>query len=149
MNYQKNCFMQKQEILKVASFKGGLSAQVGWTDITCDRATVLGNPFDMGNQEQLRPLVCAAFREYLWLCIHNKTMQSTLDPLPIAKKYGVPVSRTWKRPSPVQIVTELKRLVQLLNTGQKLRLLCWCHPKECHAQVIGRCLLWLLKIKQL
>jgi Domain of unknown function (DUF4326) len=40
---------------------------------------------------------------------------------------------------------ELIRLLGLLRSGHKLKLLCWCTPRKCHGDVIKACLLWMLQ----
>lgn len=105
--------------------------------IRCDRISVLGNPFEMGNERQ-RDAVCDAFDEYLEEVL--KTSESVeIITNKIAQKYKVGIARAWKVPTKVQIKEELAMLQIKLAQGP-LTLLCWCNPKRCHVNSIAKIL---------
>lgn len=39
---------------------------------------------------------------------------------------------------------ELSGLVERLRRGERVRLLCWCAPRECHGDVVKAALLWMM-----
>lgn len=43
-----------------------------------------------------------------------------------------------------QVRDEVFRLVELVRGGHDLLLGCWCHPLECHGDVVRDCVLWLV-----
>ena len=36
-----------------------------------------------------------------------------------------------------KVVSEVKALAEIVASGQRLRLLCWCHPKRCHTHALA------------
>jgi len=72
------------------------------------RPSVLGNPFAMGHERD-RDLVIAAYRRWL----HARYKQNTNQRMYILM------------------------LVDAIKSGSDVVLGCWCHPKECHADVIA------------
>lgn len=96
-----------------------------------DRNTPLGNPFDMGRKEQLRPSVIAGFGKYLYLIV-DEGLEPRQAVDRVLSHLNLKVSPTWKAPDRETFLAELSKVVQL----RPKKLLCWCHPKECHADVI-------------
>jgi hypothetical protein len=80
-------------------------------DIIVDRRNILGNPFYMKDESQ-RHQVCVNYANWL---IDNKEKD--------------------------KIYKELLRLVNIYSKYNKLRLFCWCAPKQCHAEIIKE---WIL-----
>ncbi|MGD0002865.1 MAG: DUF4326 domain-containing protein [Anaerolineaceae bacterium] len=78
------------------------------------RPSVLGNPFPMKSEED-RAEVIAKYRVWLW------------DEI---KKGGV-------------VAQELNHLAAEYRLKGSLTLICWCHPKPCHAEVISTAVKWL------
>lgn len=124
--------------------KKGLISELGWTDIYVGRPGVLGNPFVMKSEAD-RDNVIAAYRKWLWENIKvykgNDEFKKVCIVLPeaIAKKYNVSVATARKFGSPMHIVFELEEILKL----NKVRLVCWCSPDKCHADVIKSCLEWM------
>jgi hypothetical protein len=132
------------ENLKVVSQRN-LSNELGWWDVACDRASVLGNPFDLVKESQ-REAVCTAYREWLWENI--KLAQAGVDACVLPNCWNLKVAKAYKYPHAAQVYGALQGIVKLLNNGQKVRLLCWCKRSDrevaCHADVIERCVIWLM-----
>jgi hypothetical protein len=80
---------------------------VGAVDILVGRPSVLGNPFILG-EDGTRPVVIAKFREWLG--------RQLADPNSAA-------------------AIELRRIEHAAVHGS-VRLVCWCAPQACHADVI-------------
>lgn len=78
-------------------------------------ASALGNPFPLEG-EASRERVIKNYRLWLWQQIQSKN--------------GI-----W---------TELQRIADLAER-EDVELLCWCHPKACHADVIKACLEWMMR----
>lgn len=144
--------MKTKYQIKVASMSldslSNLSSEIGWLDIRVDRATVLGNPFEIPKncpaelQKDYRKRVILAFRSWLWENIQLN--QSNPNERILLDKWieaGYIISKQFKNPTAGQIVRKLRELWGLLSTGNKIRLLCWCVPLDCHADVIRNCLL--------
>jgi len=83
-------------------------------DVKVDRSSVLGNPFYMKSESQ-REEVCKKYEEWLLGKMNNK-MDS-------------------------DVFFEMVRLFELYEKHGKLRLFCWCAPKQCHAESIKRILI--------
>ena len=81
-----------------------------------DRRSPLGNPYRLDG-EHMRPLVCKRYKDYF-----NDTLLK----------------------SP-QAVSQLFTMVDYLHSKGHLQLLCWCAPKQCHAETIRD---WVLKVAQ-
>jgi hypothetical protein len=76
----------------------------------------LGNPFIMG-KDGSRDEVIEKYRRWLWAEIRKG-------------------KAVW---------AELVRLARIVNSGQGIVLGCWCFPQKCHAQVISKAIVWLIK----
>ena len=140
--------MITKDQIQVASMGlGSLSSQVGWLDIRVDRATPLGNPFEIPKNcppeqlEKFRVSVILAFRRWLWnnlkLAQNHPDKRVALDEF---EKAGYIIGKKFKNPTSGQVVGKLRELGGILLSGQKIRLLCWCAPLACHAEVIRNCL---------
>jgi hypothetical protein len=98
--------------------KGCFEPQAGIMDVYVGRGSALGNPFVM-HQESEREQVVEDFRRWLWTEIKFN---------PRGK-----------------MCNELNHLAQLAAKGKQLRLVCYCAPKRCHAEVIAACIKWLIE----
>lgn len=114
--------------IKIASMHN-LSTMIGYTDIRVDRRSVLGNPYWLVKEED-RQKVIAAYRKYLWNALNSN--QIILDK-------SLTIASTYDAPQVGQIYDEIKKLT---NIQSNIRLLCWCAPRSCHADVIKSCILW-------
>jgi len=101
--------------IKVVS-KRNLSAELGWVDFYVGRPNRLGNPFPMKSEGD-RTQVIADYRVWLWQQIKSQNLQT---------------------------LTELNKIVTLVQSGKNVRLVCWCAPSPCHADVIKRCVEWIM-----
>lgn len=147
--------------IKVVSMRGGLSAELGWTDVRVDRSSVLGNPFELTGESQ-RALVIRGYKEWLWENIKlqdsNKTIfterklsneekKMIVEHIQLKQWYekGLVRSKAFKYPKCQRVTDELNKIVKLMRQGKKVRLVCWCGEGRCHADVIKSCLLWRLQ----
>jgi hypothetical protein len=128
--------------ISVGSMRGSYKPLDGWIDVRCDRASILGNPFDLKNESQ-RPGVCTANEEWLEANIRafrsGKDIQVSLSPW---LNQGFSLAPKFKNPTSRQISSELMRIYRLVESGQNVRLMCWCKPNQCHCDAIA------LKIQQ-
>ncbi|NJM68544.1 MAG: DUF4326 domain-containing protein [Acaryochloris sp. RU_4_1] len=95
------------------------------------RGTPLGNPFHMFDESE-RDLCIAAFDEFL----HEVTDQGA-EPSKelihqIAQKHKVMPNSNYKSFCRDEIMATL----EVLGHKSEVTLLCWCHPKPCHCQVL-------------
>ena len=63
----------------------------------------------------------------------------------------IKIAFKFKYPTSNQVRKEISRLLNLINQGKKLRLLCWCkefdREVQCHADSIKQVLLFFCKMK--
>lgn len=106
------------------------------------------NPFELPKnvpselEKATREIVISRFRRWLWENI--KLAQSKPDervPLEEFEEAGYQIGKKFKNPTAGEVVGKLRELWELLQAGNKIRLLCWCAPLSCHADVIRNCLL--------
>lgn len=140
-----------EEIIKIASMRGNLSPELGYIDIRVDRASVLGNPFELTKEED-RDKVCDAYEE--WLQENLRILLSNYNGValdPYLKKYYIAKASKFKYPTSNQVRKEINRLLTLIKQGNRLRLTCWCKEPDkevrCHADSIKKVLLSFCKIK--
>lgn len=110
--------------------------------IKCDRTSPLGNPFEMRSESE-RDAVVKAFRHYLWLvacCWEDPLTAATAiaEATDIEGKKKLEIASTWNPPQQ----NELSDALTELENKPGATLLCWCHPKPCHCDVIVRFLHW-------
>jgi hypothetical protein len=116
---------------------GSGPAPQGFTDVRVDRQTALGNPFPMGedgHDEAFRDAVCEACDELL-------AAPTSADVDSIAARHGLRVDGRFRRRGAddpqAALAAALEALEARVRAGESLRLLCWCHPKRCHADGIA------------
>jgi len=130
-------------MLKLGNLRWG-DFDLGWKDIRIDRASILGNPFDMGEDEGLRDLVCDTYKDFLWenLKAVLKGKNTYIDPA----NYGLDLAPKHKKALAAEIVAALVDLMERSQT-QDLRLMCWCvdpdKPVRCHGEMIIRAITWM------
>lgn len=114
-----------------------------------DRASALGNPFDLGSEDQ-RPIVVKAHKEYLWEMI-RKRIPPDRDKEPIkaveivhARYPELTLARAWKRPTRAEFMAALAELEAVARRGD-CAIGCWCAPRECHGDNYRDYLVWKLK----
>ena len=99
--------------------------------VRIDRATVLGNPFEMRSEAE-RQRVIAAYREFL---------RGSASAGVISQRHGVRVAEWHLRKHSFEArMRALSRLAERVRAGQRLRLCCSCgsthEPVDCHGDVI-------------
>ena len=113
--------------------KKGAKPPPGVTDVRVDRQTAFGNPFPMGgdgHDERFRDAVCEACEEVM-----REPESANVDA--IAAKYGLRVDSRFKEASSRRALSDaMSALEARVRAGESLRLMCWCHPKRCHADGI-------------
>ena len=130
------------ELIKVASMRSSLSPELGYIDIRVDRASVLGNPFELTNEED-RDKVCDAYNEWLHLnLLYSQEEETKYVDLNSWVELGFKIATKFKKPSCQQVGKEINRHVELLLQGKSLRYQCWCKRKDrvvrCHADSIKK-----------
>lgn len=137
---------ENNELIKIVSMKDKLSTYIDYIEIRVDRASVLGNPFELTTEAD-RYKVCEAYKEWLFFQINNPN-NHTLSLQPWIDK-GFKIATKFKAPTSKEVKNEICRLLTLLKQGKKLVLLCWCKQKDkevrCHADSIKELLLKLCK----
>jgi hypothetical protein len=63
----------------------------------------------------------------------------------IAAELALVIARAWINPPRADFMAAL----QYLEDRPATRLLCWCHPKQCHCESIERYLVWMGDIARL
>ena len=110
--------------------------------IRIDRHTVMGNPFYLPTDadEQSREFNLRIYRLYLGGIICQQ-----LDPRPLAlrlaQRYQMSIPTTYQCPSLKTFVDEFERLTKLAQT-QPIELMCFCHPKKCHGDILKSAIEW-------
>jgi len=104
--------------IKVIS-KSNLNTEIGWIDFYVGRPSSLGNPFIMKSEAD-RSKVIAKYKIWLWkeICSGNP-----------------------------YVTRGLQDILWTVYSGEDVRLVCYCNPKACHADVIKACVEWLLPKK--
>lgn len=98
--------------------------------IRCDRATPVGNPFEMRGEAE-RDLVIKGFRKYLYL-VAMTWEDPEFAANKVAQQLGLKISKTWKPPQQEVVASELSKIQE----QEDAVLLCWCAPKPCHCDII-------------
>ena len=60
-----------------------------------------------------------------------------MDVEAIAVRHGLGVDSRFKAVDAAEVRAEMDRLAARVGAGERLRLLCWCAPKRCHADAIA------------
>ena len=141
----KKLIKEEEEKIIIGNLKN-LSPRLGYFDVVCDRATSLGNPYVLEREED-RELIVKAFE--VWLDTnfraykHEYLKDEKLDPVLVNP--GLKIAPTYKYPAIAEIMMKTVQLASMLDSGQKIRLLCHCSPKLCHTSVIKSRLLEITK----
>jgi hypothetical protein len=107
-----------------------------------DRTTILGNPFYLSRESDVdeRDYNLKVYRIYL-----NQMIRHRRDPRilisDLAIEFGLTTVKSWERPTLEEFLTELDRLVELASI-QPIELMCFCHPKRCHGNVLKSAIEW-------
>ena len=129
------------ELIKIASMRGNLSPELGYIDIRVDRASVLGNPFELTKEED-RDKVCDAYEEWFQFNLRKEHKENYYIDLSYWVNKGLKIAAKFKEPSCQQVTNEVNNHVDLLLEGKKVIYKCWCKkPKvkvRCHADSIKK-----------
>lgn len=134
---------------------------LGPQDIKVDRSSVLGNPYEMERDESNRHRICEADKHWLYANILRwikckrdgvpRSQWGTIDPLNLPQSTknpfdttGLRIAAKWKAPTVAQVEYEFTRLCYLA-TQHDINLICWCFPKECHADTRRAAIVWYYK----
>lgn len=127
-----NSLNQQQSLIEIVNQGHGRPAD----GIPGDRASALGNPFDMQRNERLRDPVCDAYDAYFNAVIGGES------PVPVAQQIaqdrGLKLASAWKRPSREAFMSALAVLEQRQAAGKKSKIMCWCAPGRCHLETPKR-----------
>lgn len=127
----------------------------GYECIRCDRATVLGNPYEF-KHESYRDASIKAYRRWLWAnyqIYKSYIGNPLLDLQGLDMEYalveenlvGLKIAEKFKKPSVYQVISELELIAKIANS-KNVALLCWCrgHPrypdKACHCDPVKSCI---------
>lgn len=117
--------------------KFGYKLDVGWIEYRVDRRSELGNMFVM-RWESERELVVKGYKEWLLKNIElkNKGIKGVVNVYEIGKKYKLKVEEKRRVLNSFEVCEELNKIVRLIKSGKKVKLMCWCSNKSCHGDVI-------------
>jgi hypothetical protein len=114
---------------------------------------LLGNPWVV-HKDGTREQVIERFRLWLWEIVQDGTAGkfgsvSRLSAESAGQALGFELTARVKDPAQVAyrmcVWRALVGLVARYQRGETLRLVCYCKPLACHAEVIGKCVEWLSK----
>ena len=129
--------------IKLGNMKSG-SPESGYKDIRIDRASKLGNPFDLDRNESLRDSICDAYHRYLWESI-KAANSNALQPI-VLEGYGLKLADSRQAVLPADVFHSLQTINEV-NRSSNVRLMCWCvRPNQdirCHGQSIIAAVRWL------
>lgn len=130
------------ELIKIVSIRDRLSSYLGYVEIRVDRASVLGNPFELTNEAD-RDKVCDAYDEWLTsniIQIKAYDLKHKSVDLTYWVDKGFKLAAKYKFPSCYEVCQELNKHLKLLRSGKKLVYKCWCkcpnREVRCHADSI-------------
>ena len=125
-----------QENIIVANLSKGLCSQIGYVDYRIDRASKLGNPYDLQDKEQSdhRKEVVVAYK--LWFRANLRQQDPSVIINPELVNPGLVLAKKRKNPTVGEFKQELANIINAVLGGDKVRLMCWCSPKLCHGDVV-------------
>jgi hypothetical protein len=113
--------------------------------VRIDRTTILGNPFYLPSDasDEDREFNLKMYRLYL-----NGIIRKCYDPRTVAYRlaeaYEFTIPTPWQRISRETFMTEFDRLVDRAKQ-QPIQLMCFCHPKRCHGDVLKSAIEWQIR----
>jgi uncharacterized phage-like protein YoqJ len=140
----KKLIKVEEEKIIIGNLKN-LSPKLGYFDVICDRSSALGNPYLLEREEDRELLVQAFsawldvnFQVYKYGDVRNaRLFPSLVNP-------NLKIAPAYKHSAVDEIVSSFTNLFRMVNSGQKIRLLCHCDPKLCHTTVIKNKLLEII-----
>lgn len=111
--------------------------------IRIDRGTIMGNPFflkDDAYDDNGRELNLRIYRLYLDLVI-RKGKEPHEAAIALSDLYDLFLPNTWQKPTREMFMIEFNKLVKLAKT-QPIELMCFCHPKKCHGDILKSAIEW-------
>jgi uncharacterized phage-like protein YoqJ len=128
---------EEEEKIIIGNLKNSLQPKLGYMDIICDRSNTLGNPYVLEKEED-REMCVKAFEAWLdtnFQAYKGEDLRDKkLDPALVIP--GLKIAEKYKYPTVAEIMMNIVNLAGMLDSGQKIRLLCHCSPKLCHTTVI-------------
>lgn len=137
--YGKEVVSNTIDLGDVSGFAEVINQKNGKPDamIPGDRASVLGNPFDMQNKEALRDKVCDAHALYYERVIAGEEPVAVASE--IAQEQGLSVAKAWKTPTREAYVAEWQRIDDLVAQGKQVQVGCWCAGQgRCHLDALAK-----------
>ncbi|BAY41402.1 hypothetical protein NIES2111_57980 (plasmid) [Nostoc sp. NIES-2111] len=128
------------ELITVTS-QGDFPVDREYINIRVDGVSILSNPFDF-TDESSRDRACDAYAEWLILNLQMALTAEVFVHVPLEKwqLQGLLISKHFKNPHAQDVTHKLKQLVDLLELGLKVRLICSCRQPDakvrCHADSI-------------
>jgi hypothetical protein len=133
----KKIIKEEEEKIIIGNLKNSLQLKLGYMDIICDRSSTLGNPYVLEKEED-REMCVKAFEAWLDMNFQaykrEDLRDKKLDPALVIP--GLKIAEKYKYPTVAEIMMNIVNLAGMLDSGQKIRLLCHCSPKLCHTTVI-------------
>ena len=104
--------------------------ELGYTQIPVDRKTCLGNPFYLANvhDAEERKRVCEAHQAYINAILNDKPF----DIDEYARENNLKRVRNFTVNNE-EIRSEINNIAERVKRGEKIQLVCYCHPRQCHA----------------
>ena len=84
----------------------------------------------------MRDKACEAHREYL-LSVLGQEGSTARE---VGRRHKILVDSHFGDENPDDLRREIEALADRVRKGEKIRLLCWCHPKRCHAHALAAAL---------
>jgi hypothetical protein len=113
--------------------------------VRIDRTTILGNPFYLPSDasDEDREFNLKMYRLYL-----NGIIRKGYDPHVIAHTlaytYNLNIPNTWQGMHRKHFMAEFNWLVDRAKK-QPIELMCFCHPKRCHGDVLKSAIEWQIR----
>ncbi len=107
-----------------------------------DRASDLGNPFDLGSEAQ-RLTVVRAHKEYLWAIVKHGFEPIDAARQILARYPELTLAKAWRQPTRAEFLAALDRLESAARRGD-VAIGCWCAPRACHGDNYRDYLEWRL-----
>jgi Domain of unknown function (DUF4326) len=105
----------------------------------------MGNPFFLKEDadDEGREFNLKMYRLYLNLVI-RKGKEPWNSAAVLANQYDLFIPNTWQKPTREVFMIKYNRMVELART-QPIELMCFCHPKKCHGDILKSAIEWSIK----
>jgi len=133
-------------LINILNKRNKINLSTNTINILVDRSSPLGNPFEVFTHTVDAHDECIQlYRKYLWYIIKDKNINlHDIANVTCTKTY--PVSKVWlnKKWDRRQVIEELSKIVNHVKQGKTVNLICWCTPLPCHADIISKCINYLI-----